>query len=139
VQVVGWCMGFLFIVGLGLVTAAIMANSGKAGAPEELWSGDSVRAWINILNRSGGLSFIFLPLCWVIVVVLYREWRWYRTKGLRLLGDIRDEVASGQYDGEEIARRLREYEKKGICVQSFTYALLRLGSSSLSAGSGLPS
>ena len=41
---------------------------------------------------------------------------------------IRDEVASGRYDGEETTRRLREQEERGLYVHSLIYALLRLPS-----------
>jgi hypothetical protein len=45
-----------------------------------------------------------------------------------LLGQVRDEVDSGNYDAQEIAGRLRRYEGEGMYVHSLVYALLRLNS-----------
>jgi hypothetical protein len=42
------------------------------------------------------------------------------------LGQVRDEVDSGNYDAQEIAGRLRRYEGEGLYVHSLVYALLRL-------------
>lgn len=39
---------------------------------------------------------------------------------------IRDEVATGRYDGEETIRRLLQQEEKGLYVSSLVYPLLRL-------------
>lgn len=44
-----------------------------------------------------------------------------------LLRQVRDEADSGNYDAQEIARRLRSYESEGLYVHSLVYALLRLG------------
>ena len=44
----------------------------------------------------------------------------------RVLKLVRREVTSGQYDGEENIRRLRQQERKGFFVNSLIYALLRL-------------
>jgi len=44
----------------------------------------------------------------------------------RRLTRIRDEVASGHYDGDEIIRRLRQQEDHGVYVHSLVYPLLRL-------------
>lgn len=46
--------------------------------------------------------------------------------GARRLTLIRDEVASGRYDGDEIIRRLRQQEEQGVYVHSLIYPLLRL-------------
>jgi len=46
-----------------------------------------------------------------------------------LLGLVRDEVDSGNYDAQEISGRLRRYEGEGMYVHSLVYALLRLNSS----------
>jgi hypothetical protein len=43
-----------------------------------------------------------------------------------VLRRVRGEVASGHYDGEETARRLRQQEEHGIYVHSLVYALLRV-------------
>lgn len=43
-----------------------------------------------------------------------------------VLNKIYNEVSSGHYDGEELARRLQKLEKKKVFVQSITYSLLRL-------------
>ena len=46
----------------------------------------------------------------------------------RLLGQVRDEVDSGNYDAQEIAGRLRRYESEGLYVHSLVYAVFRLTS-----------
>ncbi len=46
----------------------------------------------------------------------------------QLLGQVRDEADSGNYDAQEIAGRLRRYETEGLYVHSLVYALLRLTS-----------
>ena len=78
-----------------------------------------------------------LPALSLLVILLvslavYAKWRYYRTRGVRRLIDLRDEVASGIYDRDVITRRLRQHDKKGICVHSIIYSVLRLGTSSSS-------
>ncbi len=46
------------------------------------------------------------------------------------LASTREEVVSGHYDPQEIERRLRHLEDKGLHIHSLTYPLLRLASSS---------
>jgi len=46
----------------------------------------------------------------------------------KLLGQVQDEVDSGNYDAQEVAGRLRRYEGEGLYVHSLVYALLRLNS-----------
>ncbi|HSS76422.1 MAG TPA: hypothetical protein VLV54_06715 [Thermoanaerobaculia bacterium] len=43
-----------------------------------------------------------------------------------LLRRVRDEIASGHFDGDETIRRLRQQEESGLFVHSLVYALLRL-------------
>lgn len=43
-----------------------------------------------------------------------------------VLRRVRDEVASGHFDGDETARRLRQQEEAGVYVHSLVYALLRM-------------
>jgi len=128
-RVVSAGIGVLLIGGLALLIAAL-AITVYSRAYEELLS----RAFIGDLWSNPflwtGLLMIFLSLCCAAPIILYEEWRWYRTKDQRLIRDIRDEVASRLYDSEEITRRLRKMEEKGIYVHSLTYALLRLQLSS---------
>jgi len=115
-------MGGSMVLGLGVWLFAVIMGYIRGSSDSDLEG----MVWT-------GLLMFFLPIG---LILLYYKWRWYRTKNPRLLGDVRDEVASGQYDGEEIARRLRQHEKKGIFVHSLAYALIRLHShSSVKLGS----
>ena len=108
------------VLGLGLLLIVVIMAYMQGGGAAPDFSGLQGLVW-------AGLLMFFLAF---VLTILWYEWRWYRTKGLRLLRDVRDEVASGLYDREEIAHRLRQHEKKGIYVHSLTYALLHIGKSS---------
>ena len=77
-----------------------------------------------------GIAYLTWHYFWRI-----REWyivARFRGKLRGLAGSlkmIRDEVAAGFYDGEEIARQLRRHQDNGLYVHSLTYPLLRLGRS----------
>ena len=93
-----------------------------------------------------GIYFLFsIGLRWVgWLWIAYLGWHYYwrfrrqhaLAKGQGELANlaarlerVRDEVDSGNYDPEEIARRLRRHEQAGLHVHSLTYALLRLNRS----------
>ncbi len=120
-RVLQWVVVGPIVIGLGLLSIAVIsAYVRQAGTPE---NASSANFWGLALT---GLVMAFSP---GIIMGIFYECR-YRIKGLRSLYALREEVASGVWDGEEIARRLREYEKKNIYVHSLTYALLRSQSSS---------
>jgi hypothetical protein len=50
-------------------------------------------------------------------------WQMHKT---RTLVACRQEVASGNYDGHEVARRLRDLERRGVFVHSLILRLLEL-------------
>jgi hypothetical protein len=58
---------------------------------------------------------------------LYMAFRdWQLKKKTQQLNDLRSEIQSEGYDGEEIAKRLHKLEDKGITFPSIVYPLLRL-------------
>ena len=74
------------------------------------------------LNDYDWFSWLFVA-AWLVGLF----WWWQSAvRKTRALQPIWDEVATGNYCGEEIARRLRHCEKKGLCVPTLAYALLRL-------------
>jgi hypothetical protein len=57
-----------------------------------------------------------------------------RSRGARQTAAlIRSEIASGFYDAEEIVRRIRRLEERGLFVSSVVYALLAMGKNNKSA------
>jgi len=83
------------------------------------------------------LISLFVNLHWHWLVwpwLAYLVWYYWqydpRLRKARVLRLIRDEVAAGGYDGEEVARRLRQLEEKGVYVHSLMYPLIRLGGTS---------
>ncbi len=65
---------------------------------------------------------------WVFVVItaLLYAWPWIRAiQKVRALGAIREEVGTGNYDGQEVGRRLRNCERIGVQVPTAIFALLR--------------
>ena len=90
------------------------------------------------LNREaksvGEFDLMLMSIIWRVPPLSY-YWRFKVARErarlarlARLLGQVRDEVDSGNYDAQEIAGRLRRYESEGLYVHSLVYALLRLTS-----------
>jgi hypothetical protein len=90
------------------------------------------------LNREaksvGESDLMLMSIIWRVLPLSY-YWRFKVAREraslarlARRLGQVRDEVDSGNYDAQEIAGRLRRYESEGLYVHSLVYALLRLTS-----------
>ena len=80
------------------------------------------RSLIIFLNRP---LPTFLP-GWIGIVIIWL-FRFFRSsRKTHLLQMIYDEIRSGDYDGDELARRLRKLEEKKVYVQSIIYSLLCL-------------
>jgi hypothetical protein len=82
----------------------------------------------------GEFDLMLMPIiCRVPPLSYYRRFKVARERGrlarlASLLGQLRDEVDSGNYDAQEIAGRLRRYEGEGMYVHSLVYALLPMNS-----------
>jgi hypothetical protein len=104
-----------------------------------------ILSFLFLLSTVAGIYFLFsVGLKWVgWAWIAYLCWHYYSrfnrghifdkerarlTRLAVLLGQVRDEVDSGNYDAEEIARRLRRYEGEGMYAHSLVFALLRLNS-----------
>jgi hypothetical protein len=65
-------------------------------------------------------------LLWGAGLLYYITTRIWQMRKTRTLVACRQEVASGNYDGHEVARRLRDLERRGIFVHSLILRLLEL-------------
>jgi hypothetical protein len=75
---------------------------------------------------------VSLAMGWFTVAIIVGIWpglrlikRWRLSRHACRLQLVREEVATGAFDADALADRLREYERKGLWVPSILYGLLK--------------
>ncbi|MBN1392761.1 MAG: hypothetical protein JW947_08175 [Sedimentisphaerales bacterium] len=72
------------------------------------------------------LDLTILAVMWFAVLFVFEFVIFKNAQKAAVLNKIYNEINSGHYDGDELARRLQKLEKKKVFVQSITYSLLHL-------------